>query len=204
MSVGVIVLAAGKGTRMKSGIAKVLQTACGLTLLEWALDTSAAVNPDEISVVVGHQADDVAAMLPEGIRPVVQEPQNGTGHAAQVGLTGFTQTHDHVVVLPGDMPLIRPSTLSALLASHALSGASATVLTVELEDPSGYGRIITDSGKVVGIVEERDATTAQRKVSEVNTSVYVFDGALLSDALARTSTDLVGGRWRRPVGRGIR
>lgn len=87
------------------------------------------------------------------------------------------------------MPLIRPSTLSALLASHALSGASATILTVEIEDPSGYGRIITDSEKIVEIVEERDATPAQRKVTEVNTSVYVFDGALLSEALARISTD---------------
>jgi bifunctional UDP-N-acetylglucosamine pyrophosphorylase/glucosamine-1-phosphate N-acetyltransferase len=189
MSVGVIVLAAGKGTRMRAGKAKVLHSACGRTLLGWALDASGSLDPDEISVVVGYQADEVAASLPAGPTPVIQEPQNGTGHAAQVGLTGFSQLHDVVIVLPGDMPLIRAETLSALVARHTETGAAATVLAVEVDDPSGYGRIVRTGDSVVAIVEERDATPEQRSINEVNTSVYAFDGGLFTDALGRIGSD---------------
>jgi bifunctional UDP-N-acetylglucosamine pyrophosphorylase/glucosamine-1-phosphate N-acetyltransferase len=189
MSVGVVVLAAGKGTRMKTGKAKVLHEACGLTLLEWALRASESADPDETSVVVGYQGTEVAAALPDGVASVVQEPQNGTGHAAQVGLRGFTRVHDIVVVLPGDMPLIRPETISSLVASHTESGAAATILTVDLDDPFGYGRVIVEADSVKGIVEERDATPEQRTISEVCTSVYVFDGALLAGGLERIGTD---------------
>jgi bifunctional UDP-N-acetylglucosamine pyrophosphorylase/glucosamine-1-phosphate N-acetyltransferase len=189
MSVGVIVLAAGRGTRMRTGKAKVLHSACGRTLLDWALEESGSLDPDEVAVVIGYQADEVAAYLPEGATPVVQEPQNGTGHAAAVGLTGFSQTHDVVIVLPGDMPLIRAETLSALVASHEDSGASATVLTVEFNDPTGYGRVVREGAAVTAIVEERDATSEQRSITEVNTSVYAFDGRLLADALERIGDD---------------
>jgi len=189
MSVGVVVLAAGKGTRMKTGKAKVLHEACGLTLLAWALRSSAAADPDETSVVVGYQGTEVAAALPDGAVSVVQEPQNGTGHAAQVGLAGFTQAHDTVVVMPGDMPLIHPDTIASLVASHTESDAAATILTVDLDDPFGYGRVVAEGESVTAIVEERDATPEQRTISEVNTSVYVFDGALLADGLERIGTD---------------
>jgi bifunctional UDP-N-acetylglucosamine pyrophosphorylase/glucosamine-1-phosphate N-acetyltransferase len=189
MSVGVIVLAAGKGTRMRTGKAKVLHSACGRTLLGWALDASVSLDPDEMSVVVGYQADEVAASLPAGPTAVIQEPQNGTGHAAQVGLSGFTQPHDVVIVLPGDMPLIRTETLSALIVQHMETGAAATVLAVELDDPSGYGRVVRSGDSVVAIVEERDATPQQRSITEVNTSVYAFDGLLLADALGRIGSD---------------
>ncbi len=189
MSVGVVVLAAGKGTRMRTGKAKVLHSACGRTLLGWALDASGPLDPDEISVVVGYQADEVAASLPEGPTAVVQEPQNGTGHAAYIGLAGFTQPHDVVVVLPGDMPLIRADTLSALVIQHTETGAAATILAVELDDPSGYGRVVRTGESVTAIVEERDATPKQRSITEVNTSVYAFDGRLLADALGRIGSD---------------
>ncbi len=189
MSIGVIVLAAGKGTRMRTGKAKVLHAACGRTLLGWALEASGSLEPDEVSVVVGYQADQVAAELPDGTTAVVQEPQNGTGHATQVGLTGFTRVHDTVVVLPGDMPLIRPETLIALAAHHSDVNAAATVLTVDLDDPHGYGRVIRDGESVTAIVEERDATHDQRSITEVNTSVYAFDGRLLVDALTRIGSD---------------
>ncbi|MEN8040451.1 MAG: bifunctional UDP-N-acetylglucosamine diphosphorylase/glucosamine-1-phosphate N-acetyltransferase GlmU [Actinomycetota bacterium] len=189
MSVGVIVLAAGKGTRMRTGNAKVLHTAAGRSLLDWVLDASNALNPSEVSVVVGHQSDEVAATLPAGAASVVQEPQNGTGHAAQVGLSGFSDSHDTIVVLPGDMPLIRPETLADLVAAHTAADVGATVLTVELEDPHGYGRIVRADGGVAGIVEERDATADQRAISEVNTSVYAFDGHLLGTALEGISDD---------------
>lgn len=189
MSVGVVVLAAGQGTRMATGKAKVLHTACGRTLLEWVLDVAHSLDPDETSVVVGHQVDEVVAVLPEGTTAVVQDPQNGTGHAAQVGLTGFTATHDTVVVIPGDMPLIRSETIAALVAHHTTSGAAATVLSVDLDDPAGYGRVVRAGATVTAIVEERDATPDQRAITEVNTSVYAFDGALLADALDRIGTD---------------
>lgn len=189
MSVGVVVLAAGKGTRMRTGKAKVLHEACGRTLLEWVLEAADAFDPDDVAVVVGYQADEVAAILSEGPTAVTQEPQNGTGHAAQVGLTVFTRPHDTVVVLPGDMPLIRPETLVALMAHHAEAASAATVLTVDLSDPSGYGRVVRDGEFVSEIVEERDATPDQRSITEVNTSVYVFDGHLLDGALGQIGSD---------------
>ena len=189
MSVGVVVLAAGKGTRMRTGKAKVLHEVCGRTLLEWVLEAADAFDPDEVVVVVGYQADEVAAILSEGPTAVIQEPQNGTGHAAQVGLAVFTRRHDIVVVLPGDMPLIRPETLVALVAHHAKAASAATVLTVDLIDPSGYGRVVRDGEFVSEIVEERDATSDQRSITEVNTSVYVFDGRLLEGALEQIGSD---------------
>jgi bifunctional UDP-N-acetylglucosamine pyrophosphorylase/glucosamine-1-phosphate N-acetyltransferase len=189
MSVGVVVLAAGKGTRMRTGKAKVLHSACGRTLLGWILDVSAVLDPGEISVVVGYQADEVSASLPEDAVAVVQEPQNGTGHAAAVGLTGFDQPHDIVVVLPGDMPLIRSETLVSLVAHHTNTGAAATILTVDVDDPSGYGRVVRVDDAVAAIVEERDASPQQRSITEVNTSVYVFNGRLLANALDRIGHD---------------
>jgi bifunctional UDP-N-acetylglucosamine pyrophosphorylase/glucosamine-1-phosphate N-acetyltransferase len=189
MSLGVIILAAGKGTRMRTDRAKVLHDACGLTLLGWVLEASHSLTPDEVAVVVGYGADEVSASLPEGVRTVVQEPQNGTGHATIVGLSAFVQTHDVIVVLPGDMPLIRPETLRELASSHIDSGAGATILTVELGEPFGYGRIVREGASVAAVVEERDATQAQKEITEVNTSVYAFDGHLLKDALDQVGTD---------------
>jgi bifunctional UDP-N-acetylglucosamine pyrophosphorylase/glucosamine-1-phosphate N-acetyltransferase len=174
---------------MRSDKAKVLHTACGRTLLGWALDVCGPLDPDEVTVVVGHQADYVIASLPHGMRAVVQEPQNGTGHATQVGLTEFLDSHDVVVVVPGDMPLVRQQTLKALVEQHTDMAAAATVLTVDLNEPTGYGRIVRDGDSVVAIIEERDATLAQRSITEVNTSIYAFDGSLLVDALDRVGTD---------------
>lgn len=189
MSIGVIVLAAGKGTRMRTDTAKVLHTAAGRTLLGWVMEAASSLDPDEIAVVVGYQADEVAQGLPEGAVAVVQEPQNGTGHATQVGLSGFTHSHEIVVVIPGDMPLVRPGSLGRLVAQHTQTNAGATVLTVELEHPDGYGRILRTGEAVIAIVEERDTTREQRTITEVNTSVYAFDGALLADALERIGDD---------------
>lgn len=189
MSIGVIVLAAGKGTRMRTDTAKVLHTAAGRTLLGWVMEAASSLDPDEIAVVVGYQADEVAQGLPEGAVAVVQEPQNGTGHATQVGLSGFTRSHEIVVVIPGDMPLVRPGSLGRLVAQHTQTNAGATVLTVELEHPDGYGRILRTGEAVIAIVEERDTTREQRTITEVNTSVYAFDGALLADALERIGDD---------------
>ncbi len=189
MSVAVIVLAAGKGTRMRSGTAKVLHEVAGRTLLGWVLDAVEALDAAETTVVVGCQADEVAATLPAGIRSVVQEPQHGTGHATRVALESLDGFDGAIVVVPGDMPLITGDSLTALIDHHRATGAAATVMSVELDDPTNYGRIVRQGDSVARIVEERDATQAERAISEVNTSVYAFDGAALDVALAELTTD---------------
>lgn len=188
MTVHAIVLAAGKGTRMKSDLAKVLHRAAGRPLIGWALACLDAIS--DITVVVGHQADDVAAALPEGVRFVIQKPQNGTGHATRVGLTGLSlDPGDTVLILPGDMPLISAVTVESLLGEHVAANAAATVLTAVVADPAGYGRVLRDGETVTAIVEHRDASSEQRAIDEVNTSVYAFNGLLLADALAEVGTD---------------
>jgi len=195
MSVKVIVLAAGKGTRMRSETAKVLHEAAGRTLLEWVLGASRSLDPSDTTVVVGHRAPDVAATLPDDAGPVIQEPQHGTGHAAQVGLENLTDDTGTIVVIPGDMPLITGDALIDLVAHHKETGAVATVMTVVLDDPSGYGRIVRGEFSVESIVEDRDATAAQKAIAEVNTSVYVFDGELLGDALGSITPDNSQGEY---------
>jgi bifunctional UDP-N-acetylglucosamine pyrophosphorylase/glucosamine-1-phosphate N-acetyltransferase len=183
MSLRAIVLAAGRGTRMKSDRPKVLFPVAGRPLLSWVLDAVAAVGPDEVVVVVGHGADQVRAVLPAGVRTVVQEPQLGTGHAVMVALEALGEVGgDTILVVPGDTPLLRPETLQALVA--ALPGAPAALLTTVMPDATGYGRVRRDGDSVVGIVEHRDATAEQLLISEVAVSTYAFDGAALAGALA--------------------
>ena len=195
MSVEVIVLAAGKGTRMRSDTAKVLHEAAGRTLLDWVLHASRFLDPREVTVVVGHQADVVAGTLSGDVSSVIQDPQHGTGHAAQVGMGNLADPTGTIVVIPGDMPLITGDALIDLVAHHTETGAVATVMTVVLDDPCGYGRIVRDDVGVQSIVEERDATAAQAAITEVNTSVYVFDGALLDDALDAITPDNSQGEY---------
>ncbi|MGI8822721.1 MAG: bifunctional UDP-N-acetylglucosamine diphosphorylase/glucosamine-1-phosphate N-acetyltransferase GlmU [Acidimicrobiia bacterium] len=202
MTVNAIVLAAGKGTRMNSGRAKVLHEAAGLPLVGWMHRIATGAGASQVVVVVGHQADDVAAVLPDGTVTALQTEQLGTGHAAGIGLERIDPC-DVVVVLPGDMPLIRPETIAGLVDTHLRGGDAATVLSVELDEPTGYGRVVRDhQGGVVAIVEHGDATAEQRKIAEVNTAVYAFDPGLLDRALAgvgsrnaqgeRYLTDVIG------------
>jgi bifunctional UDP-N-acetylglucosamine pyrophosphorylase/glucosamine-1-phosphate N-acetyltransferase len=179
------VLAAGKGTRMKSDLAKVLHRAAGRPLVSWMLDILAALPIDHTVVVVGHQADGVRAVLPDSVDTALQAEQHGTGHAVMVALeTIDLAAGDTVLVIPGDMPLIRSESLRRLFKSHESEGAAATILTVVLEDPPPYGRVIRNEfGHVIEIVEARDATPEQLAVSELNTSVYLFDALLLESAL---------------------
>jgi bifunctional UDP-N-acetylglucosamine pyrophosphorylase/glucosamine-1-phosphate N-acetyltransferase len=189
MSISVVILAAGKGTRMRTGRAKALHTVAGMTLVEWSLAEAVSLDPEAISVVVGHEAENVRAVLPPDVSVVVQDPQLGTGHATQVGLGGLSDVDRTIVVLPGDMPLITAESLRSLVDAHTSSGSAATVMTVDLTDPSGYGRVVRDGDAVTAIVEESDATEQQRLITEVNTSVYVFDGTKLNDALDRVNPD---------------
>lgn len=172
----VIILAAGKGTRMRSDRAKVLHRAGGRSLIEQVVRAGQALKPAQLVVVVGHQAEDVGAIATGlGAQTVLQQPQRGTGHALQVARRAIRKSAKFALVVPGDAPLLRTQTLAALLDTHRRGEAAATILTAELADPAGYGRIVRDSeGRVQAIVEDRSATPEQRALNEVNSSMYCF------------------------------
>ena len=195
MHLAVIVLAAGKGTRMKSELPKVLHRAAGRSLLGWVLTAVDQLEADETIAVIGHGADAVVEVLPSGAVSVVQEPQLGTGDAVRVGLAGCGNAVDTVLVVPGDMPLLESDTLASVVETRRSQQAAATVLTVKMDDPTGYGRVERRGDQVVGIVEHRDADDRQRSIDEVNTSVYAFDAALLADALGRLGRDNSQGEY---------
>ena len=199
----VVVLAAGAGTRMKSDRQKTLHEIGGRSLLSHSLHAAAGVHPEHLVAVVGHQRDQVAPAVERiaeqmqvEIHQAVQEQQNGTGHAVQVGLSAIPDFEGTVVVTNGDVPLLTPDTLQALVDKHEAERAAVTVLSLEFDNPTGYGRIIRgEAGDVVAIVEEKDATDEQRKVREVNSGVFAFDGAVLRDALERVTPDNAQGEF---------
>lgn len=189
MSVHAIVLAAGKGTRMNVELAKVLHRAAGRTLLGWVLSEIGAVPTERLVVVVGHQADDVVATLPSSVEHVLQEPQNGTGHAVSVAMShlGELPSDDVVVVGYGDMPLVPAQIYLELVAMVDRVGAA--VVTVD-PGPAGFGRVVRDAeGGVVAIVEERDCDPAQLSLSERNAGLYAFRAGQLAEALTRLQPD---------------
>ncbi len=192
MSTAVVVLAAGAGTRMRSATPKVLHAIGGRSLLEHSVRAARGADPDELVLVVGHGRDEVAAALARfdaRARVAVQEHQRGTGDALAVGLAALPAIPRTVVVSYGDTPLLTERTLVDLVTGHQGGGAAVTVLTAEVDDPTGYGRIVRDdAGSVVAIVEQRDASAAQLAVREVNSGVYAFDGALLAELLAGVGT----------------
>ncbi|HEY4776440.1 MAG TPA: bifunctional UDP-N-acetylglucosamine diphosphorylase/glucosamine-1-phosphate N-acetyltransferase GlmU [Candidatus Acidoferrales bacterium] len=172
----ILLLAAGKGTRMRSELAKVLHRAGGLSLVEHVVRACQALKPIQLLVVIGHQAEEVSAVVTAlGAQTVVQQPQRGTGHAMQVARRAIRKSAKFAIVVPGDAPLLRTETLAALLDTHRRGEAAATILTAELNDPTDYGRILRDSeGRVQAIVEEKSATPEQRAIREVNSSIYCF------------------------------
>ena len=195
MAVKALVLAAGAGTRMKSSAPKVLQDLAGLPLLQWVLDAIAPLPLDEIVVVVGHRAREVEQILPEGVESRLQDQQLGTGHAVRAGVTGMDISGSSILVLPGDMPLLTGTTIRKLLDRHREGTAAATVLTAEIEG-SDFGRMVRDdTGRLVGIVELKDADPDQASVLEVNGGVYVFDGNLLGEALESLTTENAQGEY---------
>ena len=181
----VIILAAGKGTRMRSNLAKVLHRAGGRTLIEHVIRACLPLKAAQLLVVVGHQADEVGAVAENlGAQVILQKPQHGTGHAMQVARRAIRKSAKLALVVPGDAPLLRSETLAALLDAHRRGEAAATVLSAELADPTDYGRIVRDSeGRVEAIVEEMAATPEQRSIREVNSSIYCFTLGSLWPAL---------------------
>lgn len=180
---------------MKSAIPKVLHDICGRSLVGHVLAASRELDPENLVVVVGHAREKVTAHLAEvdpAVRTAVQEEQNGTGHAVRMGLEQLGGAVDGtVVVVCGDTPLLTGATLARLAATHRADGNAVTVLTAEVPDATGYGRIVRDevSGAVTGIVEHKDASEAQRAVREINSGVFAFDGQLLAEALKQVRTD---------------
>src|SRR5580700_6335847 len=181
----IVILAAGKGTRLKSSLAKVLHRAGGRTLIEHVIRACAPLGAKQTIVVVGHQADQVSSMVePLGAEAVLQQPQHGTGHAMQVARRALGRAK-LAVVLPGDAPLVRTETLKALIAAHRAGDAAGTILTAVLADPSGYGRILRKSETAVAaIVEESQLTEEQRELNEINSAIYCFTLKKLWPALA--------------------
>lgn len=179
--ISVVILAAGLGTRMRSSRAKVLHEAGGLTLVEHVVRLARIVaNPENIVVVVGHQADEVVATVaPYDVRTALQAQQKGTGHAVRCAREALPQD-GYLVVLYGDAPLLAEETLHALVNHQLSSSAGGTVLTALLADPSGYGRIVrAEDGSVQAIVEHKAATEEQRKIREINSGIYCFRSDLL-------------------------
>ena len=185
----VIVLAAGEGSRMKSATPKVLHSLGGQTMLAHVLASVEALDPEHLLVVVGHAREQVTAALTGRARAVVQESQDGTGHAVRVALESVGPLEGTVVVVPGDAPLLTAQTLQALVDAHTAATAATTLLTARVEDPTGYGRVVRDRHGVEKVVEDKDADAATLLIDEVATSVYAFAAEPLRAALGGLKPD---------------
>ncbi|MDO9379208.1 MAG: bifunctional UDP-N-acetylglucosamine diphosphorylase/glucosamine-1-phosphate N-acetyltransferase GlmU [Nocardioidaceae bacterium] len=202
-ALSVIVLAAGGGTRMRSRTSKLLHAVGGRTLVGHALSAIQAVGPDHVAVVVGHAREQVephvVQLAPEAVTGV-QHEQLGTGHAVQVGVDALgpaaLSAGTTVLVTYGDVPLLSPETLRALVDDHVAAERAVSVLTADLPDPTGYGRIVRGpGGDVERIVEQRDATPEEQALREVNSGIYALDATFLVDALGRIGNDNAQGEY---------
>ncbi len=200
----VLILAAGLGTRMRSNLAKVLHRIDGRPLINYVSKTAAALAPEKIYVVIGHQGEEVKVAVLDEIDAehavfVEQKEQLGTGDAVNAARGSLAERDSTLLVLSGDVPMIRPETLAGLVQhhhGHRGKGAACTVLTVKLKDPTGYGRIVRDrDGLFEKIVEQRDATDDERQIDEINAGIYCFDTRKLFTALGKVQTDNVQGEY---------
>lgn len=208
--VSAIILAAGKGKRMKSDLAKVLHPLCGKPMLTYSVDVARAVGVGKIAVVIGHQADVIRDSFSEqGLIFVEQHEQLGTGHAVLQAKNTFRNFNGTILILCGDVPLLRPSTVRSLIENHISGSATLTVLTTLLDDPSGYGRVIKrgSEGEVLRIIEEKDASPDEKKIREINTGIYCVESEFLFWAVEEIGnenvqkeyylTDIVGVAWTK-------
>jgi UDP-N-acetylglucosamine pyrophosphorylase len=190
----IVIMAAGKGTRMKDpSKAKVMYEILGKPLIHYVLDAASALKAERIIAVVGYQAESVSDYVRKAhpdAETVLQARQLGTGHAVVQTETALKDFNGAVLVLSGDVPLLRPGTLQQLIDRHYAACADATILTADLDDPASYGRIIRNQdGSVEKIVEYKDASEEERAVKEINSGIYVFNGQKLFDGLRRISPD---------------
>jgi bifunctional UDP-N-acetylglucosamine pyrophosphorylase/glucosamine-1-phosphate N-acetyltransferase len=193
-------MAAGKGTRMRSSTPKMLHPVCGRAMVAWPILAAREAGAGRVAAIVSPGID-LGAGLPEGVETVEQPQPDGTGGAIRAALE-LIEASETVLVLSGDVPLISTATIAALLEAHAASPAAATMLTIELDDPAAYGRVLrTDSGEVERVVEAKaagDADAGQLAIREINAGTYVFDAAPLATALATLSNDNAQGEYYLP------
>lgn len=191
-----VILAAGKGTRMKSDLPKVLHEAAFHPILHYVLSAAEAVSAGKILTVVGHGAEQVKSTFEGRTDFVLQKEQKGTGHAVMQALSALENCHGTVLILCGDTPLLRGETLDEFLCAHEQAGATCSVLSAELNNPFGYGRIIrNEAGDLLKIVEQRDADAEEQAVREINSGVYCFDLDFLKEAVKELKTDNVQGEF---------
>ncbi|MBC1925850.1 bifunctional UDP-N-acetylglucosamine diphosphorylase/glucosamine-1-phosphate N-acetyltransferase GlmU [Listeria innocua] len=194
-----VVLAAGQGTRMKSKLYKVLHPVCGKPMVEHVVDQISTLDVDKVVTIVGHGAEKVQEHLAGKSEFVKQDEQLGTAHAVLQAKSELAGKDGVTLVVCGDTPLIEASTMEALLKYHHEKRAKATILTTVIEDPTGYGRIIRDDlGIVEKIVEHKDATEKEQRISEINTGTYCFDNKAFFEALENVSNDNVQGEYYLP------
>jgi bifunctional UDP-N-acetylglucosamine pyrophosphorylase / glucosamine-1-phosphate N-acetyltransferase len=199
-AIGVIILAAGQGKRMKSDLPKVLHRVGGQPLLTHVLRTARRLEPSQVTIVVGHGAQAVRqAYRDEDVSWALQEQQLGTAHAVRCAKHSFREFTGDVLILSGDVPLISERILNAMVDSHQRHDAALTLLTASLKQPAGYGRILRDGrGEIAGIVEERDATDDQRQIQEVNAGVYLASQAFLFSTLEEVQNKNAQGEYYLP------
>src|SRR5919109_342522 len=183
-----VILAAGEGKRMRSRQPKVLHELCGRPLITYPLRLARTLS-DRIVLVVGPDAEGIATICGDGVAIVEQRERLGTGHAVLQARPECQSATGPILVLPGDMPLLSVETVERLVGHHTATGAAATILTAVVERPHGYGRVLRQGGRVKRIVEDRDATDDEKRVGEINTSVYCFDGRRFWSALERVKPE---------------
>ncbi|WP_175637966.1 bifunctional UDP-N-acetylglucosamine diphosphorylase/glucosamine-1-phosphate N-acetyltransferase GlmU [Metabacillus schmidteae] len=194
-----VILAAGQGTRMKSSLYKVLHPVCGKPMVQHVLDQVTKLTLSKVVTIVGHGAEKVKSELGDRTEYALQSEQLGTAHAVMQAASFLENEEGTTIVICGDTPLIPAETMSALLAHHQETKAKATILTANAEDPTGYGRIVRNQeGSVEKIVEHKDATDAERMITEINTGTYCFDNQELFGALKNVSNDNVQGEYYLP------
>lgn len=191
-NVAVIILAAGRGTRMKSKKAKVLHEIQGRPMILYVVDAARKIAGDDVIVVIGNQAEEVRAIVSDTAELLFayQEQQLGTGHAVLCALPQIPAHCDQVIILCGDVPLIQPETIAALAQNHLSARRDVSLLAVQMDNPSGYGRILLDDNQQVSaIIEEADATAGQKQIKLINSGIYCIDKGFLAAALPKIRSD---------------
>jgi len=192
--VTIVILAAGKGTRMKSDIAKVLHTISGRPMIKYVVAAATRAAGDNVIVVVGNQAEEVQRAVEEeaGVKFVFQQNQKGTGHAVKCALSALPPFCKEVLILSGDVPLIKVSTIQRLVQTHISNHNDVTLLTVKLENPYGYGRVVFNQfGNLERIVEEKDATDDEKQIDIINSGIYCVKRNFLEPALLQIKSNNV-------------
>jgi len=178
--IGIIILAAGLGKRMKSSLPKVMHKLCGKPIIKYCIETALSLNPDICCAVLGYKHELVKQLIPDQIKISLQEQQLGTGHAVIQASEHFSNFDGKILILCGDVPLLKPATLKKIISHYETQSADAVILTAELENPSGYGRILrNEDNSVSSIVEEKDADKEIKLIKEINSGIYCFNSKLL-------------------------